>query len=60
MNFDWTPKTLDSWYFKEMQWPSVMMKYALDAIGDSDIKIPQYNQTAENIVNQLIKRGMPK
>uniref|UniRef100_A0A1I8BU43 DUF4288 domain-containing protein n=1 Tax=Meloidogyne hapla TaxID=6305 RepID=A0A1I8BU43_MELHA len=44
----------------EFQWPSIQMEYALNAIGDDEVEIPEYNKTAEIIANELIKRGHPK
>ncbi|KAL7076137.1 hypothetical protein ACQ4LE_004520 [Meloidogyne hapla] len=55
-------KFMSNWIAKklEFQWPSIQMEYALNAIGDDEVEIPEYNKTAEIIANELIKRGHPK
>ena len=45
--------------FKDLYWPNVMLTRAFEAIKDEEIQLINYNQSAERIGKELLKRGLP-
>ena len=44
---------------KDLYWPNVMLTRAFEAIKDEEIQLINYNQSAERIGKELLKRGLP-
>lgn len=52
---------MKSWITKKLDlyWPNVMLTRAFEAIKDEEIQLINYNQSAERIGKELLKRGLP-